>query len=153
MIFAIYFPPMFSKILLLQKRNVFYNSFLFLSNYTQFRLYFLVIYISKPLHRTSHLHFPNIYSIFFWYKHLLYFYVVLTIFFLHSTLHFLSNFTVLCVNENIAHTPYLTKKFVIYLTWILIVKGFHSLVMCDNYITHQQKIDDEILIIKMSGFK
>jgi len=38
---------------------------MFLSNYTQFRLNFLVIYISKPLHRTSHLHFPNIYSIFF----------------------------------------------------------------------------------------
>jgi len=33
------------------------------------------------------------------------------------------------------------------LTWILIVKGFHPLVMGDNYITHQQKIDDEILIM------
>jgi len=119
---------------------------MFLSNYTQFRLNFLVIYISKPLHRTSHLHFPNIYSIFFG-TNIYFIFTLFLHFFFHSTLQILSNFTVLCVNENIAHTPYLAKKFIIYLTWILIVKGFHSLVIGDNYITHQQKIDDEILII------
>jgi hypothetical protein len=96
MIFAIYFPPMFSKILLCFCHNIlnFVQTFL---SFTFQNLYIvLVIYIFQT------------FILFYLVQTFILFLHCSYIFFYNSMLHFLSNFIVLCVNENIARTPYLT---------------------------------------------